>query len=135
MEEQITFYYDYILERLESVHDSDEDGFDEAQEEQPSVKIIDQQNPIVGESSRQEANQQLSFQNKPAKGSLEKNSFSSFSSHQYSGSEKSCIHQVAAMTEKEREFQSKLDYLNDNFDEDQLNEHFFPNNLRCTSFS
>lgn len=61
MEEQITFYYDYILERLESVHDSDEDAFDEAQEEQPAIQILDQQNPIVGEPSRQESNQQLSF--------------------------------------------------------------------------
>ena len=56
MEEQITYYYDYILERLESVHDSEDDGFDEAQEEQPQIQIMDQQNPIVGDSSRQENN-------------------------------------------------------------------------------
>ena len=29
----------------------------------------------------------------------------------------------------------KLDYLDDNFDEDALHNTYFPNNLRCVSFS
>jgi len=33
------------------------------------------------------------------------------------------------------EYIEKLDFLNDNFDEDELHLHMFPNNLRCASFS
>ena len=48
-----------------------------------------------------------------------------------------------AMTkEKVKEFSTqdyfylkKLDYLNENFDEQDLNQHYFPNNFRCASFS
>ena len=48
---------------------------------------------------------------------MSQESASSFSSHGHSH-EDSGLNQIAAFTVKEREFQTKLDYLNDNFDED-----------------